>query len=272
MSVQKRERIGLIAGNGRFPILFAESAKNHNVDVVCIAVKKETSPLIRQFVDKIYWLDVTEYLKLVDIFKLDGIRRVVMAGQINPLRLFSKKATQNSQLAIFLASLKDKRADSVFGAIADILQKNSISLEDSRMFLDDYIPKKTVLTKLQPTQAQKDDIDFGFQIAKTIGSVDIGQTVVIKNKIVVAVEAIEGTDITIRRAGRIAGKGCVVVKTNKPNQDMRFDVPLIGLRTLKNLIRIKASCLAIESEKTIILDKSSCIDLADKHSISIIAL
>ncbi|MDP8260592.1 MAG: UDP-2,3-diacylglucosamine diphosphatase LpxI [Candidatus Gygaella obscura] len=272
MSVQKRVRIGLIAGNGRFPILFAESAKNHNVDIICVAVKQETSSSIKKIVDRIFWLNIAEYLKLVDIFKSEGITRVVMAGQINPLKLFSKTATENSQLSSFLSSLKDKRADTVFGAIADLLQNNNINLQDSRMFLEDYIPKKGVLTSRQPTNSEKNDIEFGFNIAKTIGSVDIGQTVVIKNKVVVAVEAIEGSDRTIMRAGRIAGRGCIIVKTNKPNQDMRFDIPLVGLKTIKNLIRIKATCLAVEAEKTIILDKDSCVKMADKNSIAIIAL
>jgi len=195
-----------------------------------------------------------------------------MAGQINPLHLFGSKIKRSAQLRELLDSIKDKRADTIFGAIAEKLENNGVILEDSRILLTEHIPEKGVLTKLTPTVGEWEDIRFGYDIAKAIGAVDIGQTVVIKSKTIVAVEAIEGTDATIRRAGYIAGKGCCVIKAAKPKQDMRFDIPLIGLRTIKNLARIKASCLAVESGKTILLDKELCINLADRLGIKIVAL
>ena len=267
-----RERIGLIAGNGRFPILFAQAARNNNFGVLTVAIKGDTHRSLGKLSDKIYWLDISDFNRLFYVFKEENISKVVMAGQINPLHLFGSKIKLSPQLKELLDNIKDKRADTIFGAIADKLKQSGITLEDSRMFLQEFIPKSGVLTKTEPSINEWEDIRFGYGIAKAIGAVDIGQTVVIKNKIIVAVESIEGTDASIRRAGHIAGKGCVVVKTAKPKQDMRFDVPLVGLRTLKNLSRIKASCLALEAEKSLILDKELFVKMADKMGLKVVVL
>jgi len=273
MSVGKdfqERRIGLIAGNGRFPILFAKEAKKQGTHIVAIAIKKDTNPVLRRFVDKLYWLKVKDFTKLFRILQDENIKEAIMAGQINPMHLFSKAASSSGELSDFLNSIEDKRADTIFNAIAKRLQSVGVSLIDSTTYLSDYLPKKGILTKASPDQDILDDINFGFCIAKTLGQADVGQTVVVKKRIVVAVEAVEGTDATIKRAGKIAGRGLVVVKTSKPNQDKRFDIPLVGLKTIKNLAKIKASCLAIEAEKTILLDRKKCIRFANSKNIHIV--
>jgi len=266
------EKIGLIAGNRKFPLIFAEAAKKKKYSVVAIAIKKDTSPKIKKIADKVYWLDLKEYSRLFEIFKSEGITRIVMAGQISPHHLFGKEMYKDPGLKQILGEIKDKRADTIFGAIAEKLKDSGFELLDSTIFMEDFLPKKGILTKREPTFNEWDDIYFGFDLAKEIGFLDIGQTVAVKNKAVVAVEALEGTDNLIRRAGQIAKDGTVVVKVSKPNQDMRFDIPVVGLNTVKNLCKAAAACLAIEAGKTLFIDKEAGISLANRHKISIVAV
>lgn len=263
--------IGLIAGNGRFPLLFADAARRKGFDVVAIAIKKDTSRLIVPMVKKVYWLSLKDYARMFEILKEEGIKKVLMAGQVNPLSLFYKDVGDGA-LKRLLAALKDKRPDTVFGAVADELARHAIELVDSTIFLEDYLPKIGVLTKTQPDEQAWDDIRFGFDMAKKIAGLDIGQTLVIKNRAIVAVEAIEGTDAAIRRGGKVANGGVIVIKVSKPDQDMRFDVPVVGPRTIQNLIRVKGKCLAIEANKTLVIDRDVCVRLANAKNISIVAL
>ena len=265
------KKIGLIAGNGRFPLLFARAASAHGLDVIAIAIKKDTSRLISAFAKKVYWLSLKEYSHMFEIFKAEGIEKVIMAGQVNPQNLFYKDVGDDA-LKTLLAAIKDKRPDTVFGAVANQLAEHSIELIDSTLLLDDYMSPKGVLTRLKPDEAVWTDIKFGFDMAKKLAGLDIGQTLVVKNGAIVAVEAIEGTDAAIMRGGRVASGGIVVIKVSKPNQDMRFDVPVIGPRTIKHMILVRAKCLAIEAGKTIIIDKDVCIRLADSKKISVVAL
>lgn len=266
------EKIGLIAGNRKFPLLFAKEARKKNYSIVAVAIKGDTSRQLKKLVDKIYWLGLGEYSRLFKIFKDEGITKVVMAGQISPRRLFSKEVNKDPELSNLLSSIKDKRADTIFGKIADKLKEHGLELLDSTIFITDYLPKKGVLTKRSPDQKILEDIDFGLHLAKAVGELDIGQTVAVKSKAIVAVEALEGTDNLIRRSGKISRGGVTIVKVSKPKQDMRFDVPVVGFNTIKNLIRAGAQCLAIEADKTLFIDKEKSLSLADKKGIVIVAV
>ncbi len=266
------EKIGLIAGNRKFPILFSRAAKEKNYYIVALAIKKDTSPRLKEIVDKIYWIGLDEFSRGFEIFKREGITRLVMAGQISPHRLFSKEINKDPVLRELLGGIKDKRADSIFGAIAQKLKDTGFELLDSTTFIEDYLPKQGVLTKNQPSVGAWEDVHFGLELAKQVAFLDIGQTVAVKNKAIVAVEALEGTDNLIRRAGRIARSGITVVKVSKPRQDMRFDIPVVGLNTIKNLAKAGAACLAIEAGKTLFIDKEQAVKLADKKGISIAAV
>ncbi|MCM8780962.1 MAG: UDP-2,3-diacylglucosamine diphosphatase LpxI [Candidatus Omnitrophica bacterium] len=266
------EKIGLIAGNRRLPIVFSEAAKKRGYHIVAIAVRGDTSFRLKKYVDKIYWINLNEFSKMPEIFKSEGITRIIMAGQISPHRLFSKEINRDKTLKELLAGIRDKKADTIFGAVAEILEGQNLELLDSTTFIKDYLPAKGVLTKRYPAFTEWEDIYFGFELAKAIALLDIGQTVAVKHKAIVAVEALEGTDRLIRRAGKIAGRDIVVVKVSKPQQDMRFDIPVVGANTIKNLIKVRAACLAIEAEKTLFLDKEGSIRLADKNGICVVAV
>jgi len=265
------KKIGLIAGNGRFPILFAKAASASGLEVVAIAIKQDTSRFIHAFVKKVYWLSLKEYSRMFEIFKAEGIEKVIMAGQVNPKKLFYKDVGDKA-LKSLLAAIKDKRPDTLFGAVADQLAQHSIKLIDSTLLLDNFMAPKGVLTRSTPDEPTWADIRFGFDMAKNLAGLDIGQTLVVKDGSIVAVEAIEGTDAAITRGGKVANGGIVVIKVSKPNQDMRFDVPVIGPRTIKHMQQVKAKCLAIEAGKTIVIDKDICIKAADSHRMSIVAV
>jgi len=264
-------RIGLIAGNGRFPILFAQEAKKIGVEVVAIAIKEETSNGLSGFVKKIYWLGAGELGKLFQILVQEKLSSVVMAGQVKHKSLFDENIKLDNGMKQLLNGVKDKKTDSIIGAIADRLTEAGIKLLDSTTFLTDYMPDKGVLTQKSLDEKTAGDIEFGRQIAKSIAGLDIGQTVVVKDKVVLAVESIEGTDEAIKRGARYGKDGIVVVKVSKPDQDMRFDVPIIGPETIKLLKKLKASCISIEAKKTLIMDKEETIQLANEAGIGIVA-
>lgn len=264
------EKIGLIAGNRKFPLIFSEAARRNGFYVVAVAIKGDTSPKLKKLVDKIHWLGLDEYSRLFKVFKDEGITKVVMAGQISPRRLFSKEINKDPVLAELLKSIRNKKADTIFGAIAQKLKEAGLTLLDSTTFVNDLLPGKGTLTGVVPDASLWEDINFGLDLAKAVAALDIGQTVAVKDKAVVAVEALEGTDNLIRRAGMIARGGITVVKVSKPKQDMRFDIPVVGLGTMKNLIKAKAKCLVIEADKTLFIDRDESLRLADKHKICIV--
>jgi hypothetical protein len=270
-SLNGTKKIGLIAGNGKFPLLFAREASLNGLDVVAIAIKKDTSFLIAPLVKKVYWLTLKDYARMFDIFKKEGIEKVIMAGQVNPRRLFYKDVGDEALKAL-LDAIQDKRPDTVFTAVADMLARHNIELVDSTFLLKRFLPQKGTLTKTQPDNKILEDIRLGFDMAKRVAGLDIGQTLVVKNGSIVAVEAIEGTDAAIRRGGRVANGGVVVIKVSKPNQDMRFDIPVVGPRTIKTMRKVKARCLAIEAGKTLMIDRETCVKLADRWHIAIVAV
>lgn len=265
-----QERIGLIAGNGKFPVLFAKKAKEQGVEVTAICFKEETSRDISKFADKVIWTNLGSLQRLFEIFEQEKLEHAVMAGQVKPMHLF-RRIKVDEELRLFLEHLKDKRADSVFSALAKRLEENGVTLLDSSLYMEEFMPLAGVLTKCRPSEAQINDIEFGIKIATHVAGFDIGQTVAVKQGAVLAVEAFEGTDRTIRRAGLLGRGGIVVVKAAKPNQDMRFDIPLVGMRTIKTIIKSGGGCLAVQAKKTLFLDMDQMITLADKAGIPIVA-
>jgi hypothetical protein len=264
-------QIGLIAGNGRFPLLFAKAAKSKGIRIVAAAIKGDTSFLIHFFADEVRWFAPGELKKLFAYFRSRDIRQVLMAGQVHPRNLFDKNAVFDEESRAVFAALADRRCDTIFGAIAEKLKSHGLELLDSTILLEDHLAPKGTLTRHAPTEAELVDIQFGIRIAKEMGHLDVGQTVVVKGKAVVAIEALEGTDQAILRGGTIAREGAVVVKTSKPKQDVRFDVPVVGPRTILAMKRCRASCLAIEAGKTLILDRDQTVALANRYGISIVA-
>ncbi len=261
--------IGLIAGNREFPFLFARAAKDQGYKVVAAAVIGDTSPLLFAFVDKMQYFKVGELKKLFAYFRVHGVTEVIMAGQVNPDNLFNPSVKLDAEFQSLHDALRDRKTDTIFGAVADRLAAEGMTLLDSTFLLKKYLAPQGTLTKRGPTTSELADIEFGLTIAKLMGGIDIGQTVVVKEKAIVAIEAMEGTDRAIERGGIIAHGGAVVVKTSKPKQDSRFDVPVVGPRTIETMIRVKASCLAIEAGKTLIIDREKTVALANKASICI---
>jgi hypothetical protein len=265
------KKIGLIAGNRKFPLLFCQGAKLKGYYVFALAIKGETSRSISRIADKVVWLKLSEFNKIFDYFKSEGISQVVMAGQVSPRRLFSREVLNSPDIQQILSSIKNKKADTIFGAVAEKLKDAGIELLDSTTFVKEFMPGKGKITEFEPDSSTWEDIRFGIELAHAIGALDIGQTVAVKDKAIVAVEAFEGTDNLIKRAGRFIKSGLTIVKVAKPKQDMRFDIPVVGLKTIKVLIRAGAKCLAIEADKTLFIDRDLSVKLAEKHGLSIIA-
>jgi DUF1009 family protein len=263
--------LGIIAGNGKFPLLLSRKAKEQNYNVVAACISGDTSFLIRFIVDKNAWFKVGELKKLFAYFKTNAVSQVIMAGQVNPDNLFDRNVQFDEEFKNLFDAIKDRKADTIFGAVADKLKQEGIELLDSTFLLKEYLSPKGTLTKRGPTLAELADIEFGISIAKSMGGIDVGQTVVVKEKAIVAIEAMEGTDKTILRGGEISRQGAVIVKMSKPKQDLRFDVPVIGPRTIQNMIASHSKCLAIEAGKTLIIDQNKCINMANKAGICIVS-
>jgi len=265
-------KLGLIAGNGNFPLLFARAARDQNISVVAAAICGDTSPLLHLAVRNVRWFQVGDLAALFRYFRGEGVTKVIMAGQINPQRLFDQSLSLDGEFQDLFKALRDRKADTIFAAIAERLAKEGMELLDSTILLKKYLAPRGTLTKRGPSESELADITFGKDIAKAMGGLDVGQTVVIKEKAIVAIEAMEGTDRCICRGGKIARSGAVVVKMSKPVQDDRFDIPVVGPRTLSNMIRSHAGCLAIEAGKTLIIDLDQCVRMANKAKICILAV
>jgi len=264
-------KIGLIAGNGTFPVEFAKAAKLKDLEVIAVAHEGETVPELAQWVDAIFWIKVGQLGKMIDIFKKQGVRDVLMAGGIKKTRMFSG-GMPDLRGAAFLARMLYNKDDSLLRGVAAELESEGITVRESTLYLESILAPAGVLTRRNPTKDEWKDLEFGWRMAKEIGKLDIGQTVLVKDRAVLAVEAIEGTDEAIRRGGRLCGKGAVVVKVCKPDQDLRFDLPAAGIETIKTMKEVKASCLAVEAGKTIILDRETVVKEADKAGIAIVGV
>ena len=266
------DTIGLIAGKSDFPLLFAKAAKAKGVRVVAVGIEGETKPEVEKLVDKFYLVKLGELSRVLEIFKAEGIKKAVMAGGITKSRIFNEALKIDGLMKSILVKALDKKDDTLLSMITATLRSSGIDLLDSTLFLEDLLPEVGILTKAKPAPAQEEDIRFGAKIAREVAGLDIGLSIFVKDKAVIAVEDIEGTDAMISRGGRLAGAGGVVIKVARPKQNMRFDIPVIGPQTIRSIAEAKAGCLAIEAKKTLIIEKGETIELADNNGISIIAV
>jgi UDP-2,3-diacylglucosamine hydrolase len=276
-----KERLGLIAGNGRFPFLVLDAARAQGLEVVIAAIKEETLPEIETGgAASVHWLSLGELSKLIETFKREGVHRAVMAGQVKHKQIFSS-IKPDWRLAKLLLSLGTRNTDSLLGAVAQVLADEGITLESSTSLLEPLLAKAGVLSKRTPIEQEKKDIDYGRALARHLAQYDIGQTVVIAELACVSVESMEGTDATIERAGQIMAsleadastlsRALTVVKIAKPNQDMRFDVPVVGVKTIEVMRKAGATCLALDAGKCLLLDGAAITTAADEAVITIVA-
>jgi UDP-2,3-diacylglucosamine hydrolase len=260
---------GLIAGNGRFPFLVLEGARSQGIEMAVIALKEEASPDLQQAAKRLHWVSLGELGKTIELMKGEGVKRAVLAGQVKHNKIFSA-IRPDWKLAKLLFSLPKKNTDSLIGAVAKVFEQEGILLVDSTHFLKPLLPEAGVLTRRAPSLSEAADMVYGLDLARHLAEMDIGQTVVIADRACVAVEAMEGTDETIARAARFANeRPLVVVKVSKPQQDMRFDVPVVGLPTLKSMKEAGATALAIDASRTLLFDRSRLIETADATGIAI---
>jgi len=268
-ALNSRAGWGLIAGNGRFPFLVLEGARSQGIEMAVIALKEEASPDLEKMTKRLHWVSLGELSKAIAFLQQEGVKRAVMAGQVKHNKIFSA-IRPDWKLAKLLVSLPKKNTNSLIGAVAKVLEEEGIQLVDSTLFLKPLLPEAGVLTRRAPNEHEAADINYGLGVARHIAARDIGQTVVIADCACVAVEAMEGTDETIARAARFAeGKPLVVVKVSKPKQDMRFDVPVVGLPTIEAMEQAGATALAIDAARTLLFDREKLIELADTAGIAI---
>jgi UDP-2,3-diacylglucosamine hydrolase len=270
--MKKIGQIAIISGSGKFPLFLAKAAKSSGIRVVTLAIASSAEKEIENISDKNYWVQLGQGKKILDILKQEKIEYAVMAGKVNKTTIIKQSIRLDEEAKQILRRIKDKKDDTILSAIAGRLGDFGIKLIDSTLFLKNFMSGKGTLTRKRPDKKQQQDISFGLSIAKKMGSLDIGQSVIVKDKAVIAVEAIEGTDEAIARSGKLAGTGIVVVKVSKPLQDMRFDVPTVGLETLRTMKLSGASVLALEAGKVLMLEKTDMINEADKMGICIIGV
>ena len=265
------ERIGLIAGNGRFPIIFADNAKKLGYHVSAVAHEGETEPELASHVDRIHWIKIGQLNKLIKAFKEDDVHQAVMLGGIKKTHVFTtlRPDFRTLALATRLALWKD---DDILRELAKELEREGIAICEATFGLEGILMEEGALTACTPSEKQWEDIRYGWEVAHDIGRLDIGQCVVIKDRVVVAVEAVEGTDEAIKRGGDLAKEGAVVVKRSKPQQDLRFDLPAVGPRTIEVMASVKASVLAIEAGRTILLDREIMLEKARSARIAIVGI
>jgi DUF1009 family protein len=277
----RKERLGLIAGNGRFPFLVLDAARAQGYEVIVAAIKEETLPEIEsRGATAVHWLSLGELSKLIETFKREHVHRAIMAGQVKHRQIFSS-IRPDWRLAKLLLSLGTRNTDSLLGAVAKVLADEGIILENSTSFLEPLLARQGVLAKRAPSEEEKKNIVYGRAVARHLAEYDIGQTVVVAEAACVAVEAMEGTDAAIERAGQIMAslesdastlsRALTVIKIAKPNQDMRFDVPVIGVRTIEVMQKAGATCLALDAGKCLLLDGSAIVTAASAVGIAIMA-
>ena len=278
MNARSPAPIGLLAGSGRFPILFAQKAQQLGLPVVCVGINGEASPELEPLVDRFYWSGVMKLGRMIRCFKREAVQTIVMAGKIHkvkmntPFRLLRYLPDWRGFRMWFFRPRKDNKDDSVLLAIIAEFARDGMSFASALDFCPELLMKPGLLTKRGVSAAEEADIAFGWEMAKEMGRLDVGQSVAVREKAVLAVEAIEGTDQAILRAGTLCPRGgIVVVKVAKPQQDMRFDVPTIGCTTIESMRQAGARVLAIEADKTIVIDQEETVALADRYGITIVA-
>ena len=262
-------KYGLLAGNGRFPFLVLDAARSQGVEMVVAAIKEETFPDLALHAKTIEWLHIGQLGKLIKFFQREGVTHALMAGQVKHNQIFSG-AIPDFRMVKMLAGLLTKNTNSLIGAVTKELASEGITVIDSTSFLTPLLAPNGVLTTRSVNEKEQADIDYGIEVAREVARLDLGQTIVISDRAVVAVEAMEGTDATILRAATLVnGRPLTVVKVAKPNQDMRFDVPVVGRPTIETMIKAKATAISITAEKTLIFDREEMLQLANKNQIAI---
>ena len=275
-----KDKLGLIAGNGKFPFLILDAARAQGFEVVVAAIKEETFPEIASSgAASVHWLSLGELSKLIETFKREGVHRAIMAGQVKHKQIFSS-IKPDWRLAKLLLSLRTRNTDALLGAVAKVLGDEGITLENSTSFLEPLLAKPGLFTERPPTEEERRNVNYGRAVARHVAQYDIGQTVVVAEAACVAVEAMEGTDATIERAGQLMqslegaastlSRSLTVVKIAKPNQDMRFDVPVIGIGTIEAMKKARATCLAIDAGKCLLLDGDGVRHAANEANITIV--
>ncbi|MBA2339529.1 MAG: UDP-2,3-diacylglucosamine diphosphatase LpxI [Pyrinomonadaceae bacterium] len=268
-------RYGLIAGNGQFPFLVIEGARRAGVEFAVAAIREETDARVEQAATsaggRVVWVGIGQLGKMIRFFKSEGVEKVIMAGQVKHAQIFSG-ALPDLRMLRMLMSLPRRNTDALIGAVAGELARDSIELIDSTTFLSDHLPQAGVLTRRAPSKRENADIEYGLEVAREIARLDLGQTIVVRARACVAIEAMEGTDATLRRAGSLARGKLTIVKVAKPNQDMRFDVPVVGVPTIETMAEAGATCLCITAGKTLLFDREQMIEQAERERIAIIAV
>ncbi|MDP6579771.1 MAG: UDP-2,3-diacylglucosamine diphosphatase LpxI [Vicinamibacterales bacterium] len=266
-------KLGLIAGNGRFPFLALEGARRLGHDVTIVAIQEETSPALEKAAAgdppaDLHWVSLGQLGKCIAILRDAGVTRAVMAGQVKHTKVFGIVPDLTALKA--LSRLDTKNTDALISAVADVLADHGIDLENSTTFLEPLLARPGLLTRRAATEDEREDVAFGYRMADAIAGLDIGQTIVVKDRAVVAVEAMEGTDVVIARAGQLAGPGVSVIKVAKPDQDMRFDVPVVGLPTLAAMREAGATVLSVDAGMTLVLDGEAFYQWADEHQLTVV--
>lgn len=263
-------RYGLIAGNGQFPLLVLDAARSRGIEMIVAAIREEASPELEARAARLHWLGLGELSRLIRVFKEEGVSRAVMAGQVKHTQIFSSLRPDGKLLQV-LMSLREKNTDALIGGVAKVLLEEGIVLEDSTLFLQPLLAAEGVLTRRSPTPEEQQNLDYGRKVARELARWDIGQTIVVAEGACVAVEAMEGTDAAIRRAAELVrGKPLCVVKVAKPNQDMRFDVPVVGLSTIAVMQECGATALSLDAGKTLLFDREQLLAEANGSGITII--
>ena len=267
-------RIGLIAGNGRFPFLVLDAARAQGHDVTIVAAREETFPELNDAAKRhgaaIHWISLGQLGKCISLLRDAGVTHAVMAGQVKHTKIFSSGIIPDLTFLSVLRQLTSKNTDGLIGAVANVLHERGIELMDSTSLLQPLLARPGVLTKRAPSDEEQTDFDFGCRMADVIAGLDIGQTIAVKHQAVVAVEAMEGTDDVIARAGRLAGPGVRIVKVSKPKQDMRFDVPVVGVATMEAMRAAGANALSVDAGKTLMIDGDAVIAVADEAGITVV--
>lgn len=262
-------KYGLIAGNGQFPFLVVEGAKKSGVSLSVVAIKEETDKRLEDVAENIIWLGLGQLGKMISYFKQQGVTQAMMAGQVKHVQIFSG-SLPDMRMMKMLWNLPRRNTDALIGGVADEMAKEGIELIDSTTLIKDHLAPKGVMTKRSPIDMEQQNIDYGLHIANEIARLDLGQTIVVRSAACVAIEAMEGTDETIIRAGKLANGKLTVVKVAKPAQDMRFDVPVIGVPTIENMIAAGATCISVTAGKTLLFNREEMLKLADRNKIAVV--
>jgi len=263
--------IGLIAGGGQFPLLFAEAARSRGMRVVAVGHLSDTVPELEEAVDALCWVKLGQLGRIISFFKQQGVREAVFAGTITKTRIFRDVLPDLKGLSLW-NKIDARQDDAILRAVAGVIEEEGIRILASTCYLEHLLFPGGILTRKKPTNEQMEDIRFGWRMAREVGRLDIGQCVVVRDRVVTAVEAIEGTDAAIRRGGELARSGAVVVKVKKPNQDFRFDLPATGITTIETLASVRGSVLAVEAGQSLLFDRQEMVAAADRAGIAVVGL